>query len=174
MINIAICDDDETVIEVLKNLLEKYRIEHQTEMKFSCYKAAEQYMEKWKISDEADILLLDIEMKDLDGIQLKEYLHLKKSKTKILFITSHAEIMPEAFGMNVYGFLKKPVDKKILFKYLNKMCNDLKDEKSIVLMINGKKRVIKIRDVLYIMAEGRYSFLVLNNGKILSDGWACE
>ena len=56
-----------------------------------------------------DLLLLDIEMGDIDGITIKNRLGKQGNVKNILFVTNHAEVMQEAFGINVVGFLNKPV-----------------------------------------------------------------
>lgn len=66
----------------------------------------------------ADILLLDIKMDGLDGIEIKNILQHQKSRTGILFLSNYLEAIPEAFGRQVYGFLKKPV-RKIKMKPLD-------------------------------------------------------
>lgn len=124
-IRIAVCEDHTIEKEIVKKLLKKYAEQRQIQLHVEYFSSGIQYKEHWTEADEPDILLLDIEMPEFDGIQLKEYLQEKRSKSKILFITSHTESVWDAFGENVYGFLKKPMDEKKFEELMDKMISAL-------------------------------------------------
>lgn len=172
MLNVVICEDDFVCSGILMALLEKYqkrRMEAQEEkMQIFIYASGKAYKEDWELGNEADILLLDIEMAEMDGIQLKEFLEEQESSTKILFTTSHIETMQEAFGANVYGFLPKPIEEEKLFFYLDKICRDVKYEMGVVFVNDMENRVIKLYQIWYIEADGRYSRIKLKNSMIFS------
>ncbi len=54
-----------------------------------------------------EILILDIEMPEMGGIEVKNRLQRLKRDVIIIYVTSHDEMMREAFGLNVLGFVKK-------------------------------------------------------------------
>lgn len=155
---IGICDDSvndmkqikETCTECLKNECENIEI--------ITFSSAEEFLESDKI---IDILILDIEMDGMSGIELKNYLQRKEIKTMIIFVTDHDELVLSAFGMNVFGFAMK------------KMINDqlpviLKSAISVLnqyLMIDG----IDSRNIIYIKAERIYCncFLADGSNKLL-------
>lgn len=155
---IGICDDSvndikmikETCTECLKNECENIEI--------ITFSSAEEFLESDKI---IDILILDIEMDGMSGIELKNYLQRKEIKTMIIFVTDHDELVLSAFGMNVFGFAMK------------KMINDqlpviLKSAISVLnqyIMIDG----IDSRNIIYIKAERIYSncFLADGSNKLL-------
>ena len=112
---IGICDDSvndmkqikETCTECLKNECENIEI--------ITFSSAEEFLESDKI---IDILILDIEMDGMSGIELKNYLQRKEIKTMIIFVTDHDELVLSAFGMNVFGFaMKKMINNQLLFIY---------------------------------------------------------
>ena len=61
------------------------------------------------LEGEYDILILDIEMENLDGISVKNNFQSRKKDTIIIFVTSHDEMMNQAFGVNVMGFVTKNI-----------------------------------------------------------------
>ena len=98
---------------------------------------------------------LDIEMEDVDGIVVKNYFQKRKKDTIIIFVTSHNEMMSQAFGVNVMGFVAK--------SYL--------DNQLQVMLDGAMKRVMNTvsieggdsRKVCYIQAEHIYNILHLEN-----------
>lgn len=101
---IGICDDDEIIREKIKenclSTIEKYDY-NITLKEFS--DGEEIFKEKIL----PDILILDIEMKNMDGIAVKNRLQNKQEAAFIIFVSSHDEMMPDAYGLNVIGFVTK-------------------------------------------------------------------
>ena len=101
---IGICDDQKVYRDYIRKI---------------CEHTKEQFIENWEIiefadvvemlksSAQIDILILDLEMPEINGIQVKDLLHSKKKDTTIIYVTSHPELMEEAFGIHVLGFVKK-------------------------------------------------------------------
>ncbi|MBR3645728.1 MAG: response regulator transcription factor [Lachnospiraceae bacterium] len=103
-----------------------------------------------------DLLLLDIEMPQMSGIEVKNYLQSVNSSTKIIFVTSHAESMPEAFGINVFGFALKNKLEQQLSEMLESFINIV--EKHTIL-----DEGIDSDDVVYVKADGVYNMIVTND-----------
>ena len=53
------------------------------------------------------LMLLDIEMPELSGLELREQMASKLRMTDIIYVTSHEEMMEAAFGRNVIAFVRK-------------------------------------------------------------------
>ncbi len=109
-------------------------------------------------------MLLDVEMKEMSGISLKEQLEKRNENIKILFLSSHVEMMSEAFGKNVYGFLTKPVDKYKLEKYIDRMLENME----VYVTIQGADgwRTLLANDILYFRADGRYCYAITHTSRI--------
>lgn len=168
-VKIAICDDRKEEADSILDYIRTYAQQRQIEVQENVFGSGDRYKEMWERSEEPDILLLDVEMPKLCGIQLKEYLQENRSKTKILFITSHNEAMGEAFGANVYGFLVKPVEKELLFEYLDKMCRTLKKEKMIFQIDETTGEIVRAENILWIQSEKQYSWIQLEDDKKFSN-----
>ncbi len=178
MIRIAICDDELIYRERLQELLIVYGKRKNVEMELLLYEDTKEYVANWKKEEEADILLLDVEMQYdrreedgqwEDGIALKEFLSRHGSKTAILFATSHDEAMPEAFGTNVQGFLVKPIDAERLYTYLDKIIRENVYTQQKVFLDTGKTEVVELADIYWIKADGRYSIVKCGQEELFSD-----
>lgn len=105
---------------------------------------------------EIDILILDIDMPDIDGIQVKNQLQKKKRNTNIIFVTNYSERMREAFGPWVFAF----VDKGDIEEDLNRILPELIERVCRYVKIDG---LYDSREVLYLQAEGSYTDLYFRN-----------
>lgn len=125
------------------------------------YRSAEEYL---KYMEKTDLLLLDIEMKGMSGLRLKEQLERQGKNVRILFVTSHEEMMIDAFGKNVFGFLTKPVDEKRLGKYTDRMLEYM--EVYVTIQAADGEQALLVDDILYFQADGRYCYAITSTRKI--------
>ena len=152
---IGICDDEncmrEQVAMVCKEVVEKYN----TDIQIETFSDGKQVIEK-----EFDILILDIEMEGVDGISVKNIFQNRKKDTIIIFVTSHDEMMSQAFGVNVIGFVTKCCLKSQLPVILNSAIKRVMN----TVNIDG----IDSRKICYIEAEHVYNILHLEDGSEMS------
>lgn len=104
-----------------------------------------------------DLLLLDIEMPDVGGLDVKQRLQGLGEDTVIIFVTNHVELMPSAFGIHVFGL----VAKKNMGEQLPKMlASAMEMFGQYVILEDG----VDSRDIMYIKSARIYSDLYLANG----------
>mgnify|MGYP003311175891 CR=1 FL=1 len=169
MIKIAICDDEKNYRDKISEFCKHYSEEHHLEIEITEYVSGEDLLASEKL---VDILLLDVQMNNIDGLSVKDILGRQKRETKIIFISSHEEVMAEAFGWQVYGFLHKPVDYGLFCKKLDAVTESLcEDNKYIILETSDMIKKILLKDIEYIHSDGRYSeiYVVGEEGYLFSD-----
>lgn len=158
MVNIAIVDDDNNFIKILK---EKLLLIDKTYNVF-CYTDPLEFMENAKT---INYVLLDIELPQINGIAISKQLR-HNNDISVFFITMHEELMIKAFGKNVEGFiLKSDIDNGL--KRLEKFINI--QEKKQFLDVNIKSKTIKLffDNIYFIKYSLRDVYYYLNNeGKI--------
>lgn len=113
-----------------------------------------------------DFLFLDIEMTGMDGIQVKELMEQQDIRGKIIFLTSHEERMIEAFGSNVIGFLRKPVQDESLLSMVQKM-KLLMNRKTVEWEVDGRLYVMYAEEIKYIEAEDKYTYVFVEGKRYL-------
>jgi len=169
MINIAICDDERIYRDSISECCKHYGEEHNLEIEITEYASGEDLLAAEKA---VDILLLDVQMSNIDGLRVKDILGKQKRDTKIIFISSHEEVIAEAFGRQVYGFLRKPVDYGLFCKKLDVVTESLReDNKYIIFETADMIRKILLKDIEYIHSDGRYSeiYVAGEEGYLFSD-----
>lgn len=155
---IAICDDE----NVFRNILKEYCLQFAKEQQLECQIVEYASGEELLADSSPDVLLLDIEMKGIDGLQVRDILQRQKADIRILFVSSHDEAIPEAFGREVYGFLCKPVMYEVFQKKMEFLLEDLLEQnRYMILETKQSTRKISIRDIQYIKAEGKYTKVFL-------------
>ena len=165
MIKIGICDDEKIFREQVKKLLEQFLEKAGIQYELYEYESGIDFLEQ---REEIQLLILDIEMAGMSGIQLKDVLQ-RTDDVRIIFATSHVEGMSEAFGKNVYGFLEKPVDADKLEKYLARVCDDLEEERVLVVKSTQGEMAVKEKDILYFVSDHKYSRMVGKDGDFFCD-----
>lgn len=100
---IGICDDSQQELQITENWCRKYF----EQSKFSDLEVELVCSTEWEnlAGQELDLLLLDIEMPERDGISIKEEIG-NGERPLIVFVTGYEEYMPRAFGKNVIGFVQ--------------------------------------------------------------------
>lgn len=103
-----------------------------------------------------DILILDVDIPVMNGIEVKQRLQKNESETLIIFVTNHDEYMPQAFGKNVIGFVSKSKLEERFAESLEEAIR-IKSRNKIIEGINSK-------NILYIQAAQEYCMLMLKDG----------
>ena len=153
---IGICDDEKIYREAVKaECLNYFSAQPIIVEMFSSG------VELLKAKKEFDVLFLDIEMPDEDGITVKNTLQRNGSTTRIIFLTSH-----EAFGKNVIDFLSKPLNTQ---KFQNAMKEILRDMTGKIIEVeeNNKFTTIPVKTIKYIEAQDKYTLVVTNTEELL-------
>jgi two-component system, LytTR family, response regulator len=112
---VAICDDDAYFCKQLNNALVAYfeRRNPVTTVSFCSGSLFLQDQRRW------DIVFLDIEMPDLNGIYVGNQLANTTPKTLIIIVTAYQDYLDDAFRMSAFRYLSKPLDTRRLSRTLD-------------------------------------------------------
>lgn len=130
-----------------------------------------------------DVVLLDIRMPGVDGIETAHYLNKFDPAPAIVFTTAYDEYAIDAFEANAIGYVLKPVRQERLTQALQQAARlngealrDLGDRtgaserrKNICARVQGELRLIPIADVAYCIADQKYVSVIHSGGQDLLD-----
>jgi two-component system response regulator AlgR len=113
----------------------------------------------------ADVVLLDIKMPGMDGLEVARHLGRLERPPRIVFVTAHDRHAVEAFELNALDYLLKPVRAERLAAALRKAA--VPDTKSLekaadtpreYLSVAERHRIVlvPVRDILFLRAEQKY------------------
>ena len=102
-----------------------------------------------------DIILLDIQMDGLDGMETARKIREFDDNVEIIFITSFVEYALEGYEVNAYRYLLKPVKDENLRTSLINCLNDRNFVKRSIVIKEGDTRIkISLKDIMYIEVQG--------------------
>lgn len=158
MMNCLIVDDNKIARTTLKQLASRIR---DIKVVAECADAMEAYnfIQKEKI----DLLLLDIEMPGMNGLELTK--HLGSSRPLVIFTTGKKDYAVDAFELNVVDYVLKPVNPARFIQAIDKARDmlesehdqvDLAGEEFIFVRDSNIVRRVQLSEILYAEAMGDY------------------
>lgn len=146
---VIVCDDEELCREEEVKLCKEYFVNKDLTADIISLPSGEALIAH---TEKVDLIILDIEMNGINGIEVKDILVKQNRNSAIIYVTSHDELIKPAFGRNVYGFLSKPVCREEMYRILDVIYKDRVN----LQLINFDNEWIRIIDIKYIFAEDKY------------------
>ena len=160
MITIAICDDDNSQINALKKMLTEWN----SSAVINEYNSAEQFLFNYP-DISCDLLLLDIEMGDMNGMELAKQLRAKGDMLPIIFITGFSKYIGDGYDVEALHYLMKPVDREKLFQVLDRYSCRHRPDTRVILPIGNESVLVASDNIVYLEAFGKKTQITLNDGK---------
>ncbi len=165
MIRIAICDDEAECLDSTKRMLEKWSIESGIPIELFCVDNGDALIAK-SSTNKLDIILLDIVMPLLNGMDAAREIRERDKTSKIIFLTSTPEFALESYSVKAKGYIIKPVKYEQLSEALDECMAALRDEpKNLLLKSTCGYQKIYCHDIDYIEAQNKQVIFFLHSGK---------
>ena len=163
MISIAIVDDDLSDIDSITKCLDSYKKENNFDLSYKTYTSANAFLKEYESF--FDIVLLDIEMPELNGIDLAKKIREIDKFVVIVFITNIAKYAIKGYEVEAYDYILKPVNKAVLNLKLNKLFKkfERKNDGSIVFNYGNSTIKIEESEIKYFEVSGHYLTIHTNN-----------
>lgn len=169
--HIAICDDDERVLENLRTFFNLYHTQKpEIDFTVKSFVNPDDLLKKVEEKEyDPNLLFLDICMPGMEGIQVAEELLKLGSLCKVVFITNSKEYAVDAFRVGAIHYLMKPVAEKELFSVLEHSFLTLEKEKErfLILKTGGVSKRVALTQIVCCEAQGNYQCLYLKDGSRL-------
>ncbi|MCK5137769.1 MAG: response regulator [Bacteroidales bacterium] len=174
ILHIVLIEDEKKSLNLLETLLEQVK-GIQIDGSFTNPEEGLIYLTE----HQPDLIILDIRMPKLNGLDLIEQLRKRHIFVPFIFITAHDEFILDALRKKAVDYLLKPVSLETLRNCIKKFRSDYfrkngvdseikaNDLNSELLRINIKSgfEIVKTADILCMIADGRYTNFILVNKK---------
>jgi DNA-binding LytR/AlgR family response regulator len=163
MLEIAICEDDIMQQEKLEMLL--FEIGLKESINLRKFDSGERLIKSYELGDRYGIILLDIQLDQLDGIQTAEIIRGYDKSCLIIIITSVMEYAVEGYSIDAYDFIMKPVDKVKFARVINKAVKELqvRMNKTYLIQTRDKTKALKLSEIQFI--ESNRNRVIIHTNK---------
>lgn len=176
-IKVLVVDDEEFARERIKGLLASatdYEVCAEAETGAEAITMVERF--------QPDIVLMDISMPDMDGLEAARHIAEMDSPPAVIFTTAYGEYALEAFSTKATGYLMKPIRQEQLLQSLEQarslnrvqrleMLEQREGTKSkrrhICARMRGNLELIPIEDIVYFQADQKYVTVRHNKGEVI-------
>lgn len=153
---IAIIDDEIKEQDIIENYLLEWISGHGMQSDISRYDSSEHFLFHWEENKDFDLLILDIEMGQMNGMELARKIREENEDIPLMFITGYDEYMQYGYDVAALHYMIKPVNKDKFFMILDKLekRQTVSSEEKIMLMTDKGARSVFCAGIIYVEANG--------------------
>ena len=129
---IAICDDSDADREYVLNMVNRWAAGAGQVVHTDTFTSAENFLFHYAEESDYDILLLDIEMGDMDGVTMAKQLRKNNDIVQIVFITGYSDYISEGYEVAALHYLMKPVKEEKLCSVLDRAAEKLQKNETVL------------------------------------------
>ena len=168
--NIAICDDQKSELEKIRQIVSDYVLSHsELSAEIRCFSNPLDMLDDISINGVPDIALLDICMPGVLGTEIaKEIQNKSGDNTNIIFLTTSSDFAVEAFALHVNDYLTKPFTKERLTDTLERVVEKRKRRLFVPITCGREIHRIDLYQVLYMESKNHNVEIYLKSGKTVT------
>ncbi len=154
MIRIAVVEDEDASAELLQSFLVRYEREYGVQIKSERFRDGDEIADNYKGS--FDIILMDIQMRFMDGMTAAEKIRKLDRKVVIMFITNRIDYAIRGYAVDAVDYVLKPISYFAFQEKLKRAIERAQRSEGRMVLIpltSGYVRV-KTDDIFYIESEG--------------------
>ena len=176
MIQIAFCDDDQTVLDQLSALLEKYRAQRCVQIQCTAFHSPLDLLAEIEKGTRYDILFLDVIIPAENGITAAKEIRQYDNVVKIIFLTSSAEFAVESYVVGAYFYQLKPIWKDSFFRLTDAVLAECRKRTQHSLILRCKSGVTRITldSLEYCEVQGRTLVFHLLDGTVIESSGSMD
>lgn len=170
MIRIAVVEDERSFADQAAEFVSRYFGGDESKYRLTFFSNGLEFIERYQAV--YDIVLLDIEMPLLDGVQTAKRLRLLDQQVILIYMTRMAQYAAWGYDVDAIGFLVKPIDYYSFELKMKKAERILQQRGFVTLVVADRegRRVIPSCDVMYIEVMGHELALHTAQGKLRTWG----
>lgn len=170
MIKIAVLEDNDKDAELLERFIDRYFVENGGQYMCNRYSTACSFLDKY--SADRDIVFLDIELPDIDGLKTAHKLREIDENTVIVFITNMAQFAVNGYEVNAFDFMIKPLRYPVFALKMGRLIKHIlkNRDNNVTVIVKSDRGVYRLgaKDIMYVEVMNHNLIYHLENGTTVS------
>lgn len=142
MVSVAVVEDDPGYANRLKEYLKKYEEEYREPLTVTVYSDGDEIVEDYR--GQFDLILMDIEMRFMNGMTAAEQIRKQDSRVIIIFITNMAQFAIRGYAVDALDYVLKPVSYFAFSQRIRRAMERMKKREERYVIVNTRNGVHKI------------------------------
>jgi len=164
---IAICDDQPAQLQLLQEQCRRWGASRSVPVQVQTFETAEAFLFAYETDKAFDVLLLDIQMPGLSGMDLAHRLRAAGDSLTLALITAIPDYALEGYTVDALAYLLKPVSDEALYALLDKACKRAPTP-FVLVDHNGITERILLSSILYLESQGHDTHIVCEGRTLIS------
>lgn len=165
---IAICDDEQQIRKLLEKKILDYAMQNDMDYRIQVYENGKELIDRF--DEQTDILFLDIEMPQMNGMEAAAQLRKQHKQVKIIFLSAFREYVFESFKVQAFRYLLKPLRDEEFKEVMDELVGKAGDRDRLEYTFGNENISISYQDIIYI--EGMRGKIFIHTPAEPSDGEA--
>ena len=160
----AICDDNADYAKYIEALAVQWARQTGVRLETERFPSAEAFLFRYGECKDFDVLLLDIEMSGMDGVELARTVRRENDDVQIVFITGYTDYIAEGYEVSALHYLTKPVNVDKLFQVLTRAVGRLRrNEPFLTLELPGETVRVPLGKIRYM--DVLHNYVTVHTGQ---------
>jgi DNA-binding LytR/AlgR family response regulator len=157
-------DDEPTQLVYIKTIINKWSYKNSINTNINCYHSSEEMLFESNGSYPFDMIILDIQMGKINGIELAKKIRKTDKNVTIAFMSGMADYVYEGYEVQAIRYILKPVKEEKVHELLEFVNSNIKKEsRYLIISVSGEKKKIDYDNIIYFESMGHYIIVHLEH-----------
>lgn len=155
MLNVAVVEDESEYRSMIQDMIMQYAEEHRKQIKVTAFSDGSGLVENYR--KEYDIILLDIEMPQMNGMKAAEEIRRQDQDVVLVFITNMAQYAIRGYEVDALDFILKPLNYYTFSMRFMRAIGRVKirESRQVCLVLDDGVKKLDSREIYYIEIQNR-------------------
>ncbi|MCU9614368.1 LytTR family DNA-binding domain-containing protein [Caldibacillus lycopersici] len=170
MIRVAIVEDETYYQKQLIEFLRSFEKDRGETIEIETYSDGDEFVEDYHA--QFDIILMDVQMRFMDGMSAAEEIRKRDSEVVIIFITNLAQYAIKGYAVDALDYVLKPISYFQFSQRLHRAVDRMKkrDTHYITIRVKGGIQRFKVSDLYYVESQGHNLIFNTKAGEFIASG----
>ena len=151
---LAIIEDEQVHRELLAAYLEEWGSERSVSLCIKAFSSAESFLFAWDEERDFDVLFVDIQMKEMNGMEMAKRIRGLDPDIVIIFTTGLPEYMEEGYEVEALHYLLKPINREKLEQCMDRALKRGSRDRFLLVQTREEMMKLSMERILYVEARG--------------------